>query len=190
MNTDRGIPRGFAALHTPAGDTRRWVIRMMKRIVVFSMVLALTGGCSSHRQGAPKILAEAAHSEFGSGAYGCADTIAVAKAAGVDYPAVVDRCLAKDQEAMGVLFDLSKNAGFDAASAQGHAAVLGSLLRRLGDTFFSLCLNAQNPPVRECVRDDLLYDLGVTGGGVKSISDLKKEFPRTFPPSYSKEGFE
>ena len=25
MNTDRGIPRGFAALHTPAGYARRWV---------------------------------------------------------------------------------------------------------------------------------------------------------------------
>ena len=164
--------------------------RMIRGIVIISIVVAFAGGCSGQPENASDVLAEAAESEFGAGAYGCADTIAVAKSAGVDYRAIVDRCLAKDKEAMGVLFQLSKDAGFDAASGQGHAAVLGTLLRELGDRFFSECLSAQSSQVQELVRDDLLYDLGVTGGGVKSIADLKSDFPRTFPESYFKEGLD
>ena len=155
-----------------------------------SIVLTFVVGCLRERGSASDVIAEAAENEFGAGSYSCAETIAVAKSAGIDYRATVDRCLAKDKDAMAVLFKLSKDAGFDAASAQGHAAVMGSLLRTLGDRFFSQCLSSESSQVQDSVRDYLLYDLGVTGGGGKPISDLKKEFPRTFPKTYSKDGFD
>ena len=117
---------------------------MLRSIIVISVIIALAGCCSRPNEDASTVLAEAAETEFGDSLYGCADTIAVAESAGVDYCAVVERCLARDREAMGILFSLSKDAHLDAASSQGHAAVLGSLLRKLGDRFFSECLGAQS----------------------------------------------
>ena len=51
MNADRGIPRGFAALHTPAGYARRYVAKNeMKifQILLLVMSAILFCGCSPH----------------------------------------------------------------------------------------------------------------------------------------------
>jgi hypothetical protein len=42
MNADRGIPRGFAALHTPAGYARRSA-KIMKRILLMCCSLLIVG---------------------------------------------------------------------------------------------------------------------------------------------------
>ncbi|MFC1672103.1 hypothetical protein ACFL01_03095 [Planctomycetota bacterium] len=55
MNTDRGIPRGFAALHTPAGYPRRWLHKNRDKMKLFSAVLlvflgSLVVSCTSQRK--------------------------------------------------------------------------------------------------------------------------------------------
>ena len=155
----------------------------MIRVWILSVMLLAAVGCSAERQSGSHVLAEAAQREFGTASYACADTVAVAKTAGVDYEPVVDRCLAGDRRAMHVLFRLSRDAGFDAASGQGHAAVLGSLLRRLGDAFFSGCLSKEPAEVQRAVRDDIVYDFGYDPP-VNEIPTLKRDFPKTFPATY------
>jgi hypothetical protein len=150
---------------------------------VVLVVVAAACGCASRRSTSQSVLAEAAQSEFGSSSYGCADTIAVAKSAGVHYEDVVGKCLSKDKGAMHALFRLSKDAGLDAASSEGHAAVLGVIFRKVGDSFFAECLAAEETVVQVRVCADLAYDAGYDPPS-DPIPDLRREFPKTFPSSY------
>jgi hypothetical protein len=128
------------------------------------------------------VLAEAGLTEFGT-PDGMADTIAVAKAVGVDYRKTVADCLANDSKALSVLLRLTRDVGFDAASAQGHAAVLGQMLRHAGDRYFGRCLASQPAAVKSAVRDYLLYDLGY-GEGPITMRQIRARFPHTFPADY------
>ena len=116
---------------------------------------------------------------------GDSDTARVARQAGHDYGNVVEGCLAKRADSMHTFFWLSQHAGFDAASHQGHAAVSGDLLRRLGDRFFGECLAREEPPVQNRVREDLLYDLGY-GNTDMTLADIKRQYPRTFPAWFNR----
>lgn len=125
-------------------------------------------------------LAEAARTEFGSAGYLCEDTLAVAKACGVDYVRVVGGCLARDRQAMSLLFWLSAHGGFDAASAEGHSTVVGLVLRRVGDGFFAECLAGEPLAVRQAVLGDVRYDAGYDTGTEKQVMHaLMRDFPRT-----------
>jgi len=110
------------------------------------------------------------------------DTLFVARAAGVNYLDVVSRCLWRDPEAMHTLFWLSKHAGFDAASAEGHAGVLHDVLRDVGERFYARCLDAEPENVRNAVRSDLLYDMG--WGECKKFSVIQQLWPKVFPQGY------
>jgi hypothetical protein len=126
-------------------------------------------------------LAEAARTEFGSAGSLCEDTLAAAKARGVDYVRVVGGCLARDRRAMSLLFWLSAHGGFDAASAEGHSTVVGLVLRRVGDGFFAECLADESPAVRQEVFDDVRYDAGFDAGTEDRVMrGLRRDFPRTF----------
>lgn len=146
-------------------------------------VLCLTG-CASKQQGANELIAQASSSEFGDSAYGCFDTIEVAAKAGVDYKKTVDRAMRRDEKSLHTLFGLTANAGFDAASSEGNAAVLGSLLRYLGDGTFGTALSAEVESNRNAVLDELRYDFGV-GNGVKE-EWLIEWYPITFGQSANK----
>lgn len=142
-------------------------------------VLCLTG-CTSAPHRADELIARVSTSEFGDTAYGCSDTIAVAANAGVDYKEAVDRAMRRDAKSLHTLFWLTANAGFDAASAEGNAGVLGDLLRYLGDGTFGTALSLESEPTRKAVLDTLRYDFGVDAG-------LKEEwliewYPLTFQP--------
>ena len=112
-------------------------------------------------------------------ALGCADTIAVAREAGADYLQVVDGCLRREHRSLHRLFWLTRHAGFDAASGQGNAAILGTVLRRTGDDFFGGQLASEPPDVRREVHDSLLYDFG-WGNTDITLSGLKGWYPKTF----------
>jgi hypothetical protein len=136
--------------------------KLLRLMIVGSLSIV---GCASQNQKAKAFLGSASQIEFGdSGEYGCADTIAVAKRAGFDYIAVLERCLERDPRALHQLFWLTKHAGFDAASSEGNATVLGKLLRHLGDEDFGRVLRKDPPEVQESVIDELKYDFGLDEG--------------------------
>jgi hypothetical protein len=137
-------------------------------------VIVLLCGCSPRQS----LIEEASEREFGSSAYGCADTIAVAKAAGVDYVKTVDAAKRKERAALKLLFRLTTDARFDAASAQGHAVVLGSLLRRLGDKFFASCLVEMDVETREAVGEEISYDMGEADSPAEP--EWRAKYPKTF----------
>jgi hypothetical protein len=84
---------------------------------------------------------------------------------------------------MHTFFWLSKHAGFDAASAQCHAAMTASLLDELGDSFFGKCLTKEAASVREAVRQDLLYDMGY--GEIEiTLAQIKTRYPNSFPKAW------
>jgi hypothetical protein len=78
------------------------------------------------------------------------------------------------------IFLLTKNAGFDAASAQGNAAVLGMLLRRLGDDFVGRGLQKEPQDIQNAVHENLLYDFGWGNDDSITIPILKEWYPRAF----------
>ncbi|MEX2213885.1 MAG: hypothetical protein WD768_07145 [Phycisphaeraceae bacterium] len=133
---------------------------MTLRFAIISFAV-LASGCAALRPDTSDVIAKASASEFGSSCYGCDDTIAVARAAGYDYRKIVDGCLRRDGSDLHVIFELTTRAPFDAASAQGHAAVLGSILRRQGDTFFGGVLSREPEATQVAVRDYLQYDFAV-----------------------------
>ncbi|MCX6376873.1 MAG: hypothetical protein NTU88_12725 [Armatimonadetes bacterium] len=152
----------------------------MREYFLLCLAILAISGCAS-AGAARRLMEEASRTEFGSAPYCCADTIAVAKVAGHDYGKIVNDCLAKDKEAMHILFWLTKHAGFDAASAQGNAAVLGQLLQQLGDQFFSECLDREPVDIREAVRGDIAYALmTVEESSPIECREFRTEFPLTY----------
>ena len=117
--------------------------------------------------------------------YGFRDTIAVAANVGVEYPRLVDRCVRRERKAMHTLFWLTEAAGFDAASSEGHSEVLGMLLRRLGDDFFAECLAREEAPIRQRVREELLYDQGYGDDEHVTLGYIKYLYPATFPKEFT-----
>jgi hypothetical protein len=137
-------------------------------------MIAVLCGCGPRQS----LIQEASEREFGSSAYGCADTIAVAEAAGVDYVKTVGAAERKDRAALKLLLRLTTDARFDAASGEGHAAVLGSLLRRLGDKFFASCLVEMDVETREAIGTEISYDMGEVDGPAEP--EWRAKYPKTF----------
>jgi len=136
------------------------------------LVLLLAPGCASRQDDSAAILWEE------DPIYGCEDTIAVALKAGVDYRAVVDGCFRRDPKAVHTLFWLTVHAGFDAASSEGHAGVLGNVLRRTGDAFFGRCLAAEPADWRQAVQEGLIFAMGREDDD-DWTERLRKTYPQT-----------
>ena len=134
---------------------------------------------------ADRLIANAAASDFGDSRYGCADTIQVAARKGVDYRRVVDGAMRRDAGSLREIFWLTAHAGFDAASSEGNAAVLGNLLRYLGDGTFGSALSTEPIETRKAVQDELRYDFGLEESGGKDAW-LVEWYPLTFGPSLRK----
>lgn len=109
----------------------------------------------------PDTLAVAARNEFGGGAMPY-ETVVIAKHHGLDYPRVVSVASKGGVAALRRLMRFTVGSGLDAASAEGHDAVLAELLRRVGDAKFALALRQESPAVRKAVADSILYDTNLT----------------------------
>jgi hypothetical protein len=101
--------------------------------------------------------------------------------AGYDYLEIVADCLLRDKRAMNKLFEMTVKAGFDAASGEGNANVLGFVLRDVGDRFFGQCLCAEPAAVQTAVRKQILYDMGCDGDYEAKGQDIHLAYPHTFP---------
>lgn len=139
-------------------------------------------GASPKAMTADRLIANASASEFGDSGYGCVDTIAVAASKGVDYRRVVDGAMRRDPGSLRELFWLTAHAGFDGASSEGNAAVLGNLLRYLGDGTFGSALSTEPAEIRKAVQDELRYDFGLEESGGKDAW-LVEWYPLTFGSS-------
>lgn len=151
-------------------------------LMKIATIILLAASVCSIFAGPDEPLAEAAQNEFGgSGAYGCSDTVAKAAALGVNYKSLVDATLGQNKKLQSIAFGLfawlSENAGFDAASSQGHAAVTGLLLRKLGDAHFSALSALQPEKVRKALARDICYDLGM----LDNFNDERKEARAAYP---------
>ncbi len=145
------------------------------------LILALAGCRSSQNDSAAEVVREASNREFGAAGYACADTIAQARAAGIDYTSTLQAALRKDRHALDTLFRLSGH--LDAAGSQGHATVLAMVLEELGDEFFAACLAAHDQRVKEWVASDINYDLGPEGTPI-SNRNFSQRFPLTYGAAF------
>jgi hypothetical protein len=163
-------------------------MRAKMHLVALMPILAVLAVCAGPAPLSDNLVKQAAETEFGAEPpYKCIDTIHVAKARGVDYRRVVDGCLARDRRAMSLLFWLSAHAGFDAASSEGHAAFLGTVLRRTGDAFFAQCLAGESAEVQWAVRSDLLnsvYDPNTEKEARQFLRQLNSRYPKAFPRTF------
>jgi hypothetical protein len=164
-------------------------MRAEMHLVALMPFLAVLAVCAGPAPLSDDLVKQAAETELGAEPpYKCIDTIHVAKARGVDYRRVVDGCLARDRRAMSLLFWLSAHAGFDAASSEGHAAFLGTVLRRTGDAFFAKCLARESAEVQRAVRMDLLedavYDPSTQKQAREFLRQLNSRYPKTFPRAF------
>lgn len=151
--------------------------------MVMMVICGLLVGCGAPSRSGRSVLSEASDIEFGGSGGLCPDTVAIAGNSKIDYEKLLDGCIARQPESMSTFFWLSKHAGFDGASSEGHAAVTGVLLRELGDAFFGECLAREDLSVRDAVREDLLYDLGY-GNTEVTLSDIQRKYPITFPKDW------
>jgi hypothetical protein len=76
---------------------------------------------------------------------------------GLNYPAVVRRCLARDQNSFQHLFGLSVHT--DAAASELQAGILAIVLKQVGDDFFAARLMEVTRPARNSSLDLLRYEL-------------------------------
>gem|GEM_PF-6063476 len=127
---------------------------------------------------ADTLLLRAAAIEMGGG--DCSEAIEVARRSGVDYTATLSGCLKRQPAGMHTMFWLSAYGHLDAAASEEHSAIMGILLRHLGDEFFGNCLLKEPQEVREAVGDNLRYDFG--WGSVNGITSelLQEWYPLTF----------
>ncbi len=156
----------------------------MKLLLLTLAFAAFLAGCGTPTDSSRALLAEASETEFGPSGQPCAETIEMARRCGVDYEKLVAGCLARDRKSMHVFLGLAIRGGFDAASAQGHAAVAGALLRELGDRFFGACLAREVPAVQADMREHLLYDLGY-GNIDLTAEQIHRTYPKTFPKAWA-----
>lgn len=144
---------------------------------VISIAICM-GGCEpSPGMSAAEALGRAAGREFGSADYACDDTVGVAAEYGMDYRAALAAALARDKDAIQELMNISAYGRLDAASSQGHAAVLGELILQIGDAMFAECLARCTNRVRKSLGMYLRYDLC---GEDEDIDALADTFPRTY----------
>jgi hypothetical protein len=76
---------------------------------------------------------------------------------GVDYPAVVRRCLGRDTRSFRHLFALSAHT--DAAASELQAGILAIVLKQVGDDFFADQLAKATKAARESNIELLRYEL-------------------------------
>jgi len=79
------------------------------------------------------------------------DTIAQAKAAGVDYRAVLNAAISKNRKALQTLFGLTSSGVFKGQGADSHASMLWTLLAQWGDRSYSEVLASEPPITRQSV---------------------------------------
>ena len=154
---------------------------MTTRALFIILCMSALNGCSSDAMTADRLIANASASEFGDASYGCSDTVEVAASKGVDYRRVVDGAMRRDGASLHKLFWLTSHAGFDGASSEGNAAVLGNLLRYLGDGTLGSALSTEPSEIRKAVQDELRYDFALEEGGGKDAW-LFESYPLTFGP--------
>lgn len=153
-------------------------------IIYLMLCLTVTAGCDSghHKETAPQ---ESANAVKGDVVYQFGDyieTISVAEAAGFDYLETLSHCLMRRPEAMHDLLAMTETAGFDAAASEGHSAVLGYVLRDVGDRFFGECLARESAAVQGAVRKYVLDDIGYGNTSIPE-GEIRHLYPKTFPDS-------
>jgi hypothetical protein len=144
---------------------------MNRRIYIYSLILfLLSSGCASPRPGVvgPEKID-----------HGESEIIEAAAKSGVNYRTVVDGCLRRDRNSLHTLFSLTINPNVDGAAAEGHAEVLGNLLRRLGDETFGETLLDEPQSTRRAVQIQLFFDFGADETRL-SKDDLARWYPLTF----------
>lgn len=139
---------------TRTAERRRDAAARLATARTFAKLLQKEESRLDQAQAAKSLLVRAGTNEFGGGLP--IETIAVARAHGIDYTATVQHALARDRKAMHTLFALGIHT--DAASSEGHSAVLGALLRTVGDDFFVSCLRIEPAATRRVVLSFLEYD--------------------------------
>jgi hypothetical protein len=157
------------------GLAARWLL--LVTVCGTALLVGLLAGCSPSNSSAKDMTRVGVAERYG----GYIETITVAKLAGYDYLEIVSECLLHKEPAMRELLEMTEKAGFDAASSEGHSAVLGFVLRDVGDRFFGECLAAEPSSVQQAVRKELLFDMGYDGDYEDKGDLVHHLYPKTFP---------
>jgi len=131
------------------------------------------------------LIEQSSSREFGDASYGCGDTIAMAKDLGIDYRSVVDACLQGEdislrKRAFSLLLWISAYGGFDGAGSQGHASVVGSILRKFGDKAFSDLSRGQPLQICRPVALNVAYGLELFDSDDAYAAGMRGRYPLTF----------
>jgi len=158
-------------------------------IPVVVCVCMLLPGCRTESNADNDLFCPESEETLLSGPNYYSDTVEVAGRHGIDYRALIPRCLAREPQAMHLLFWLCSEAGgLDAASAEGHACFVGLVLQRVGDAFFAECLAREPAEVQDMVREFLLNEAGYDDGREKEVlGKLRRLYPRCFPETFKPE---
>jgi post-segregation antitoxin (ccd killing protein) len=108
---------------------------------------------------------------------GLRDLNAVASTAGVDYPALLERALRKEKDAVAKLLWMAGNAKLDTASAEGYSWSMVKAARLIGDKQISEAVMPLDDASREALRSAFLFEYGIDSDPETTVADIKRDFP-------------
>ena len=97
--------------------------------------------------------------------------------AGVDYPALLERALRKEKDAVAKLLWMAGNAKLDAASSEGYSWSMVKAARLIGDKQISEAAMPLDDASREALSRAFLFEYGIDSDPETAVADMKRDFP-------------
>lgn len=112
----------------------------------------------------------------------------VAHSAGYEYFPLIARCLGRDAAALHELFTLTHKAHFEGDTVDEHAAVLGGVLRDVGERFFTAGLVQEGVGIQNEVRQYVAWDFGYETQ--EQFEYVRSLYPHLFPDAWRPADYE
>ncbi len=105
------------------------------------------------------------------------DLNAMAANAGIDYPALLERALRKDKDAVVKLLWMAGDPNLDGAGSEGYSYTMVRAARLIGDQDVSEAAKSLSDASRSALRTRFLFEFGEGNDAGRAVEDMQKDFP-------------
>jgi hypothetical protein len=97
--------------------------------------------------------------------------------AGVDYPALLERALRKEKDAVAKLLWLAGNANLDSSASEGYSWSMVRAARLIGDKDVSEAAIPLDDASRKALSRSFLFEYGIDQDPQTAVTVMQREFP-------------
>lgn len=105
------------------------------------------------------------------------DLNAMASKARVDYPALLERAMKNEKDAVSKLLWLAGNANLDGASSEGYSWSMVKAARLIGDKDVSEAAMSLDDASRKALGKAFLFEYGIDSNSQAAVADIQRDFP-------------